>query len=540
MKQAIEQAGSMFTGWISSCSFCVHAENDDESYHHHQEAMQRKGAEREMKICHTQQPRLIPPMKPFVYDEAPTPPRPQPRTPSFPSWMLESKNRASISLKRKSTAAPPIRISAPSDFRRVSTFLPDADVAVADGLFSPLELSFNAPGRQLPALPHFEDFPLQTDRRSPISITRPPRAVALAGERSRPPQPTPRAQHRPSSSFQLPRKPVGSGSRRSSLAAHEYLGIGERQAATTTNNHNNHNSSSSKSSPFIPHFSSRISSAVAVVPGTNTDDQAPPRQSNNAAAAAATTTTTTTSSSSSKPPRTPPHPTNLQDRPLPCIPTPEEDDETSPSSRSTTSPNHPPRTPTDDRERTPSRSGRVTQWLFHTTSSNSTSSTSSSRPTTKNQSPALSPPTWLKQENQTQKGGSSPFRIRSRTLSGSTLASSITNLTGGVGMGFKGSSISSTSCPAPPAAAAIADTAKGILNKELGSPFIPRVAEDRSVYPTIFESESHHPQQRQQQRHSHHQDQHQHQHHRDQEEYEDLRQSQYYENYRHSAVGLAF
>ncbi|PYI13824.1 hypothetical protein BO86DRAFT_421977 [Aspergillus japonicus CBS 114.51] len=514
MKQAIEQAGSMFTGWISSCSFCVHAGNDDESYHHHQEAMQRRGAEREMKICHTQQPRLIPPMKPFVYDEAPTPPRPRPRTPSFPSWMLESKSRASISLKRKSTAAPPIRISAPSDFRRVSTFRPDAEVAVADGLFSPLELSFETPGRQLPALPHFEDFSLETDRRSPVSIIRPPRAVALAGERSRPPQPTPRAQHRPSSSFQLPRKPVGSGSRRSSLAAHEYLGVGETQAAATTTTSNN-----SRSSPFIPHFSSRSSSAIAIVPSTNTDNQAPPRQSINAAAAATRTTTF-------KAPRTPPHPTNLQDRPLPCIPTPEEDGETSASSRSTASSTHPPRTPTDDRERTPSRSGRVTQWLFHATSS---SNSNSSSPTTKNQSPAPSPPAWLKQENPPQKGGSSPFRIRSRTLSGSTLASSITNLTGGVGGGFKGSSVSSSTatCPAPPPAAA-----KGIPNKELGSPFIPRVAEDRSVYPTIFESEyHHHPQQ---QRHSHPS------HHQDQEEYEDLRQSQYYENYRHSAVGLAF
>ncbi|PYI25213.1 hypothetical protein BP00DRAFT_116299 [Aspergillus indologenus CBS 114.80] len=530
MKQAIEQAGSMFTGWISSCSFCVHSGNDDESYHHHQEAMQRRGAEREMKICHTQQPRLIPPMKPFVYEEAPTPRRPQPRTPSFPSWMLEGKNRASISLKRKSTAAPPIRISAPSDFRRVSTFRPDAEVAVADGWFSPLELSFETPGRQLPALPHFEDFALETDRRSPGSIIRPPRAVALAGEPSRPPQPTPRAQHRPSSSFQLPRKPVGSGSCRSSLAAHEYLGLGERQAAATTATTTSNNS---RSSPFIPHFSSRSSSAIAIVPSTNTDDQAPPRQSTAAAAAA-----------TSKPPRTPPHPTNLQDRPLPCIPTAEEDDTNSPSSRSTTSPTHPPRTPTDDRERTPSRSGRVTQWLFHATSSNSNSNASS--PSTKNQSPALSPPAWLKQENQTQKGGSSPFRIRSRTLSGSTLASSITNLTGGVGVGvgFKGSSSSSSTatCPAPPPPPAAA-AAKGIPNKELGSPFIPRVAEDRGVYPTIFESESHHhPQQRQQRQqrhshHSHHQDQPHHQH---QEEYEDLRQSQYYENYRHSAVGLAF
>ncbi|RAH43859.1 uncharacterized protein BO95DRAFT_454755 [Aspergillus brunneoviolaceus CBS 621.78] len=516
MKQAIEQAGSMFTGWISSCSFCVHSGDDEASYDHHQQAMQRKGAEREMKICHTQQPRLIPPMKPFVYDEAPTPPRPQPRAPSFPSWMLESKNRASISLKRKSTAAPPIRISAPSDFRRVSTFLPGADIAAADGgFYSPLELSFNVPGRQLPALPHFDDFPLETDRRSPISLIRPPRAVALAGENARLPlsQPQPRSQHRPTSSFQLPRKPVGSGSRRSSLAAHEYLGFGERQATTTT-------TTNSKSSAFIPHFSSRGSSAVAIVPGTNTDEQNPRRQPNNTAAAAA--------AAASKPPRTPPYPPNLQDRPLPSIPTAEEEaeeGENSPSSRSTTSHSHPPRTPSDDRERTPSRSGRVTQWLFHATSSHSSSPT-----TTKNHSPAPSPPTWpnLNKENQSQKSGNSPFRIRSRTLSGSTLASSITNLTGG---GFK-SSTATTTCPAP---AAAAFPAKGISSKELGSPFTPRVPEDRSMYPTIFESEHH-----QQQRQSHHSHSHSHQDQHQEGEYEDLRQSQYYENYRHSAVGLAF
>ncbi|RAL13773.1 uncharacterized protein BO97DRAFT_404575 [Aspergillus homomorphus CBS 101889] len=456
--------------------------------------MQRKGAEREMKICHTQQPRLIPPMKPLVYDEAPIP-RPLPRAPSLPSWMIESKNRASMSLKRKSTA--PIRISAPSDFRRVSTSLPDADG------FSPLELSFNVPGRQLPDLPHFDEFPLETDRRSPIK--RPSRV--LPAENSRLPQA--RAQHRPTSSFQLPRKPVGSGSRRSSLAAHEYLNLGEKQTTSP--------------SPFIPHFSSRGQSSVTTGPSTslpspipvphfNTDSRPQRRQHHNEA-----------TSAFHEPPRTPTRP-NLQDRPLPSIPT----EESPSSSRSTTShppstpcenAGRPPTTPSEQPEQTPSRSGRVTQWLFQANSSHGANNNSPS----KQHSPGTS---WLKLSPTSEKG---PFRIRSRTLSGSTLASSITGLTGG----FKSpptpslSSNTTATTPLPPAVTAHAtQTSMDRPEKEgtgpsLASPFTSRLTEDR-IYPTIFESE-------QPQRHSRQQ----------QQDYEDFH-PQYYENYRHSAVGLAF
>ncbi|PYH49224.1 uncharacterized protein BP01DRAFT_73956 [Aspergillus saccharolyticus JOP 1030-1] len=483
MKQAIEQAGSLFTGWTDFCSFCL-SSGDDESFHH-QQALQRKGAEREMKICHTQQPRLVPPMKPLAYDADPIP-RPLPRASTLPAWMVVSKNRASMSLKRKSTA--PMRISAPSDFRRVSSFLPGADE------FSPLELSFNVPGRQLPDLPHFDDFPLETDRRSPIA--RPPRA--LPGEKGHLSQP--RAQQRPSSSFQLPRKPVGSGSRRSSLGAHEYLNAGDRQT--------------SSSSPFIPHFSSHDSATTSIsttlpspnpLPYTNTDHRTPLRRPNHEAATAA-------GPAAYRPPRTPTR-SNWQERPLPSIPT---EEDTPPSSRSTTSPSS-LTSPSDDRDRTPPRAGRVTQWPFQATSPNK--SQHSSSPST---------PSWL-QSALTSESLKGTFRIRSRTLSGSTLASSISNLTGGFSKHPTPSLSSNTTV-----AAAAATTFTGVAGEKetkgpiLGCPFALRQPDDRHIHPTIFESE-HHQQQQQQ----HHQPA------REQQEYEELH-AQYYENYRHSAVGLAF
>ncbi|OOF99471.1 hypothetical protein ASPCADRAFT_402224 [Aspergillus carbonarius ITEM 5010] len=193
-------------------------------------------------------------------------------------------------------------------------------------------------------------------------------------------------------------------------------------------------------------------------------------------------------------PRTPTKP-NLQDRPLPSIPT----EEDSPSSGSTYHPpttpseSRPPTTPSENPNRTPTRSGRVTQWLFQTSSKPIPLSPSPGKPNDKG-----------------------PFRIRSRTLSGSTLTSSTTNLTGG----HKTTpSLASGTTVAPTMRASNADTRD--VNLPLGSPFSPKqtfpsVTEEHT-YPTIYEGE-------QQQEH---------------EDFEDLR-VQYYENYRQSAVGLAF
>ncbi|PYI08440.1 hypothetical protein BO78DRAFT_339192 [Aspergillus sclerotiicarbonarius CBS 121057] len=462
MKQAMAQAGSIFTGWISSCLFCLSSKGDDESFHH-QQAMKQKGAEREMKICHTQ-PHLVPPMNLAGDDDLPSP-GPPPRVSSIQSWVVEGRtrasrasNRASISLKRKSTA--PVRISAPSDFRRVSMFLTESDG------YCPLELSFNSPGNRLPDLPQFDDFGLD--------ITRPPRALSFAemGRASHP------RSHRPSSSFQLLRKPVGSGSRRSSLGAQELL---ERHTSVA--------------SPLIPHFSTRGSAVTGLTASVITPTSPRLDLSGGYASQARNGLRRDTNEAATfTVPRTPTKP-NLQDRPLPSIPT----EEDSPSSGSTYHPpttpseSRPPTTPSENPNRTPTRSGRVTQWLFQT-----------------NSKPIPLPPSPGKASD---KG---PFRIRSRTLSGSTLASSITNLTGG----HKTTpSLASGTTVAPTMRASNADTRD--FDLPLGSPFSPKqtfpsVTEEHT-YPTIYEGE-------QQQEH---------------EVFEDLR-AQYYENYRQSAVGLAF
>ncbi|PWY89506.1 hypothetical protein BO94DRAFT_490499 [Aspergillus sclerotioniger CBS 115572] len=461
MKQAIEQAGSIFTGWISSCLSCLSSKGDNESFHH-QQAMKQKGAEREMKICHTQ-PHLVPPMNLAGDDDLPSP-GPPPRVSSLQSWVVEGKarasrasNRASISLKRRSTA--PVRISAPSDFRRVSMFLTEPDG------YCPLELSFTSPGNRLPDLPRFDSYGLD--------ITRPPRALSSA-ELGRAPHPR---SHRPSSSFQLLRKPVGSGSRRSSLGAQELL---EKHTSTT--------------SPLIPHFSTRSSAVTGLTASMiSTTTPRPHFSGGYASQVRNELRRDTNETATSTVPRTPTKP-NLQDRPLPSIPT-----EDFPSSGSTY---HPPTTPSESRppttssenhNRTPTRSGRVTQWLFQTNSKPIPFSPSPGKPSDKG-----------------------PFRIRTRTLSGSTLASSITNLTGGQKIT---PSLASGMTVAPTMRASNADTRD--FDLPLGSPFSPKqtfpsVTEEHT-YPTIHEGE-------QQQEH---------------EDFEDLR-AQYYENYRQSAVGLAF
>ncbi|PWY71765.1 hypothetical protein BO70DRAFT_321228 [Aspergillus heteromorphus CBS 117.55] len=547
MKQAIEQAGSIFTGWISSCLFCL-GPRDDESFRH-QQAMKQRGAEREMRICHTQ-PHLVPPMKLVVYDDLPSPSPPPPppaRASTLSSWVVEGRtraSRASMSLKRKSTA--PVRISAPSDFRHVSMFSPTTTTTITTEVgpkgFRPLELGFNSPTNRLPELPRFEDYQLEGER---AQITPPPRALSTTE--------TGRVRsHRPSSSFQLLRKPVGSGSRRSSLGTIEQLL--ERQSQSQ---------SQSRTSPLIPHFSTRSSVLSALSsPASPKPDLAlagifkshPHVGANNPTPATAIP----------PPPRTPTRPTatnnnldlNLQDRPLPSIPP---DDSSCPSP--SPSPSHPPTTPSDSRppttpsdsnnnnnnnhthnpNRTPTRSGRVTQWLFQTSSPNNISKTTGPHP----QSPT-------------------PFRLRSRTLSGSTLVSSITNLTGHHHHHHSHNqqyshSHSHPSKPTPSLTSATtmrADTTRdkdrngdkeggrdmeGDFDLPLDSPFLPKqkqtfasVTEESSpgIYqypyqypvPTIYEGEGQIPPPSSSPSP------------RDQDEFH----TEYYENYRLSAVGVAF
>jgi hypothetical protein len=187
------------------------------------------GVEREMEICHSQ-PHLVPPMKLVFYDNLPSP-GPPPRSSVFSSWMTEGRNLASRTSRPASLATwkkPAKRptISGPSDFRRI-------EHRARPQLFRPLELSIYSPGNRLSDLPEFEQF--QLDR--PVLPTLPPKAYSFHFEASRSAH-SGRCQSVP---FRLARKPVGSGSRRSSLADVDQLSKREKRL----------------SNPLIPHFSVR-------------------------------------------------------------------------------------------------------------------------------------------------------------------------------------------------------------------------------------------------------------------------------------------
>ncbi|KAL5364522.1 hypothetical protein BJX96DRAFT_136179 [Aspergillus floccosus] len=497
MIRASEQAGSLVTGWISSCLFCPATRDDDEKFHHRQSIKQR-GAERDMQICHTQ-PHLVPPMRLVVYDDLPSPGPPPRRASSIPSWVVEgsrslasrASNRASMTFRRKSAAPAPLRISAPSDFRRVPTF----SLQPGDSAFRPLELSFNTPKNPLPDLLHiFDNIQLDHERHHQEipGLKRPPRALSSPADVnplhfSRP------GSHYPSSSFQLPRKPVGSGSRRSSLATLEQLL--DRQSVPIA-------------SPLIPHFSTRSSTVTGLT--ASVISPLPSRLDFPESGGAdipvnqqRPVTTTTTTSTSSRVPQTP----RLPDRPIPT-----DDQPVLPQSH------NPPTTPLDTRpltttssssestlQRTPPRAGRVTQWLFQT----------GPKPFALG---SWKPPQAAHLVN--------PFRVRSRTLSGSTVVSAQTNMTAATTVAGPPVRASTSSSFAPESSA---------LAKELElapstsfsrplppsaspatrHPLLPSMSDDRT-YPTIYEGQ---PQ-------KHH-------------EYEDLALS-HYGNYRHSAVGVAF
>ncbi|KAL6237347.1 hypothetical protein BDW75DRAFT_86861 [Aspergillus navahoensis] len=455
MQRAIEQAGSVFTGWVSSCLFCIDSIGDDERTRH-QQALKQRGAEREMQICHSQ-PHLVPPMKLVVYDDLPSP-GPPPRSSSFPSWVMDegrnlasrASSRASMSFRRKSTT--PLRISAPTDFRVVAgtrTTLPTRalSTAPAQSPYRPLELSFQTTAKRLPELPHFSDFNfdfgLDNDQPQAAVFARPPKAFSFmtdVSHQSRTRTVTSHT-HRPSSSFNLPRKPVGSGSRRSSLATLEWLM--ERQAPGPT----------PIKHPLIPHFSVR-SSSTSVATGLATTtfpslspparldstmgvgshspplaNNTPPRtlQSHDATASASIMHRTLE-------PSTPQG--QARSKSLPPLPIPNKtyerisapvnagtgidvDTEHRPLSPAMATPNPP--IPT-------SRSIRITQWLIQQTTATAAvtppkTPTSTSTPPF----PCTSPPSSSRKPSLSLSSSLSDklsMRIRSRTLSGSTLAPS--------------------------------------------------------------------------------------------------------------------
>lgn len=191
-----------------------------------------------MKICHSQ-PHLVPPMKLVFYDNLPSPgPPSRSRVSLLPTLIGEGRNlaakassRASLLVRRKAPKRP--TISAPTNFRRVEP----PQSRVGSGSFRPLELSIYMPGNQLPDLPEFDKFSLDGLRQpSP-----PPKAVTSQFDMYR-------ARRCQSATFNLPRKPVGSGSRRSSLATLELMTERERQAPN----------------PLIPHFSTLVRSPPPV------------------------------------------------------------------------------------------------------------------------------------------------------------------------------------------------------------------------------------------------------------------------------------
>jgi hypothetical protein len=190
-----------------------------------------------MQVCHSQ-PHLVPPMKLVFYDNLPSP-GPASRSSFLPPWVSETKSlasrassRASLLVRRKTTARKRPTISGPTDFRRVDSR------RTRRRSFRPLELSIYLPGNRLSDLPEFLCFDVET----PGQPSPPPRALVSPFESARP------SIRRPQSApFQLARKPVGSGSsRRSSLATFEQQQdvLAERQTLSLL-----------ILNPLVPHFS---------------------------------------------------------------------------------------------------------------------------------------------------------------------------------------------------------------------------------------------------------------------------------------------
>ncbi|KAJ5168463.1 uncharacterized protein N7482_004057 [Penicillium canariense] len=204
MTLAFDQASSLVTGWVRSCWECL---SGVEGLGPKGQQAEGRGVEREMQVCHNQ-PHLVPPMKLVVYDDLPSPGVcHQPRH-SLSSWFGEGRNlasrasgRASISWKRHPPA--PLKISAPSDFRRVQSF----QMQPSPIMYQPLQLSIHRSGNRLSDLPSFDSFAL--DEASPRkTLAVPPPALSPAGIRSR------RCQSS-EARISLSRKPVGSANRRS-------------------------------------------------------------------------------------------------------------------------------------------------------------------------------------------------------------------------------------------------------------------------------------------------------------------------------------
>ncbi|KAJ6096535.1 hypothetical protein N7486_007281 [Penicillium sp. IBT 16267x] len=204
---AFEQAGSLFTGWMRSCWSCLSPGEKG------QDVMPSEdhGVKRETEVCHSQ-PHLVPPMKLKVYDDLPDPRIHHTRNSlSLSLWLEEGRNlasrasnRASLTPSRRRHPTTPLKISSPSDFRRVESF---HDSGAVVSRYQPLDLSIHRSGNRLSDLPSFESFQLDEDRQFPM-LAVPPRALSHQSIHHRRCVST-------ASVFTVSRKPVGSGDRRS-------------------------------------------------------------------------------------------------------------------------------------------------------------------------------------------------------------------------------------------------------------------------------------------------------------------------------------
>ncbi|KAJ5125607.1 Mediator complex subunit Med21 [Penicillium atrosanguineum] len=210
MTMAFEQEGSISPGWIQSCWACLSSGEVGQSALR----AENRGVEREMQVCHAQ-PHLVPPMKLVVYDDLPSPSVDHQPHNSLSSWISDGRNlasrastRASMSFKRQSTV--PLKIGAPSDFRRVEgfSFRPSTPrTPPIPTKYQPLELSIYRSGKRLSDLPEFDYFEIDEDRhRQTLAV--PPRALSPNGVRAQ------RCQSA-NARLSMSRKPVGSGNRRS-------------------------------------------------------------------------------------------------------------------------------------------------------------------------------------------------------------------------------------------------------------------------------------------------------------------------------------
>ncbi|KAK9850554.1 hypothetical protein MYU51_012067 [Penicillium brevicompactum] len=206
---ALEKAGSLFTGWMRSCLTCLTPGEDS------CQPRAQNGIEREMKICHTQ-PHLVPPMKLVVYDDLPSSPSIHQHRNSLSSWLNGSRHlasrastRASMSMKRSSTM--PLKISAPSDFRRVQSFQSpgfhgsETLQTPASIKYQPLDLRIHRSGNRLSELPSFDSFQLNESPQR-MTLPAPPRALTTS---------TSVRDRRCQTTVVVSRKPVGSQKRRS-------------------------------------------------------------------------------------------------------------------------------------------------------------------------------------------------------------------------------------------------------------------------------------------------------------------------------------